>query len=182
MEWTDGLSTLFEEFLWLSVFFWRDTSVLVAVVVVVVVVGCTRKVNFLLVAFSYPDHLFVGAEPSVSSLRTVRYSWAVYRGHAPDVRVTMDAHDADSAARRDATVNREMSNVFCFHCSDAWHRANQSLTKHNPWNQTPTQTCHQHTDQTKRSLYQLNPTHETKLQPKSVTKWTQSKPKPHCTN
>lgn len=37
----------------------------------------------------------------------------------PDVRVTMEAHDADRAARRDATFCLEWSKVFCFHFRDA---------------------------------------------------------------
>ena len=33
----------------------------------------------------------------------------------PEVRVTIEAHDAESAASREATFWRDTSSVFCFH-------------------------------------------------------------------
>jgi len=37
----------------------------------------------------------------------------------PEVSVTIEAHDAERAASRDATFCLERSRVFCFHFSDA---------------------------------------------------------------
>lgn len=40
----------------------------------------------------------------------------------PEVSVTMEAHEADKAARRDATFCLETSRVFCFHFNEAYNR------------------------------------------------------------
>ena len=37
----------------------------------------------------------------------------------PEVRVTIEAHEAERAASLDATFCRERSSVFCFHFSEA---------------------------------------------------------------
>lgn len=52
-----------------------------------------------------------------------------YKPSLPEVSVTIEAHDAERAASRDATFCLERSRVFCFHFSDAWKHPKTTMLK-----------------------------------------------------